>query len=453
MTDERRPTVKGVSVYRRGHKWAYQVDLGKDLLTGERLRDQKGGFLTEDGAWEAALAAKASGAAQRVTPSDRTLNEFLDEWLKSIETSVKPSTLAHYRDCWGYVKPLIGKRPYQELDVLAFNAFYVHLGAAGRAKADTNSLMYEYWTARQAAGADIRPAELADHVRGISVHTARKAIWRYRNGRLPKATTPGLAPKTIGNIHRMLRRAGADAVAWKYVQENVAAHAALPREKRQSKSKRKRRLRVWSGEQLRTFLELAVDDRDAALWVLFCTAGPRRSEVAGASRELLDLEAAEIDFADTRVVVNGQVIDEDGKTDAGDRTVSLDPITAAYLRRHLEMLDREKRRHGSGYHDTGRLFCHDDGRPINPDTITRRFNRLVDRAGLPQIRLHDVRHSYANYVLDNGGDPKVLADRLGHSNMQVTLTIYGHRSKGTDRKLADEQASSIFGPDWTSPNS
>ena len=67
----------------------------------------------------------------------------------------------------------------------------------------------------------------------------------------------------------------------------------------------------------------------------------------------------------------------------------------AYLRHHLAVLATEREAFGNGYHDSGLLVCHPDGRPVHPDTITERFNRLVDRAGVKRIRLHDVRHTYA----------------------------------------------------------
>lgn len=113
---------------------------------------------------------------------------------------------------------------------------------------------------------------------------------------------------------------------------------------------------------------------------------------------------------DTRVVVKGRAEDSDSKTASGNRTISLDSLTMEYLRRHLEMLDEEREAFGYGYADKGKLFCHPDGRPIHPDTITRRFNKLVDRAGVPVIRLHDVRHTYATMSLDAGVDPKIVSD-------------------------------------------
>jgi integrase len=79
---------------------------------------------------------------------------------------------------------------------------------------------------------------------------------------------------------------------------------------------------------------------------------------------------------------------------------------------------------------------------VPPDTITR--NRLVDRAGVPRIRLHDVRHTYATLSLDAGIDPKIVGDRVGDASMNVTLQIYAHRSTGRDRAAAETFAVTLF---------
>ena len=82
---------------------------------------------------------------------------------------------------------------------------------------------------------------------------------------------------------------------------------------------------------------------------------------------------------------------------------------------------------------------------MHPDTLTRRFNRLVDRAGVPRIRLHDVRHTYATMAMDAGVNPKLLSDRIGHANELVTLQIYTHRTTGLDRPLSEQLSRLIEG--------
>ena len=135
--------------------------------------------------------------------------------------------------------------------------------------------------------------------------------------------------------------------------------------------------------QLQTFLQRARTDRFFALWVLEATSGMRRCELAGAQRDLLDLAAGTLEIDVTRVVVDGQVIESDGKTENAQHLLALDPFTLAALKAHVEMPDRERKDHGPDYHDHGVLFCWEDGRPPHPDTITRRFKQLAAAAGLP----------------------------------------------------------------------
>lgn len=152
---------------------------------------------------------------------------------------------------------------------------------------------------------------------------------------------------------------------------------------------------------------------------------------------MLKLDSGLLVVDDTRIVVGGHAEDSDGKTAAGVRTIALDPFTLEALRNHLAMLDDERRAFGSAYPAHGKLMCWPDGTPLHPDTVTRTFNRLVDRANVPRIRLHDVRHTYATLSLDHGIDPKIVSDRVGHSDVSVLFQVYTHRSAGHDRDAAE----------------
>lgn len=260
-----------------------------------------------------------------------------------------------------------------------------------------------------------------------------------RRHNLSGATSPGLAPKTVKNIHRMLHRAFKDAVAWDYLTFNPTEHASLPRVARNANTRPK----PWTVDELAAWLQVALQDRFAALWLLAATTGMRRSELAGIRRDDLDLDSGTLRIADTRVVVDGHGQDSDGKSDASEREISVDEYTVRLLRDYLQVLEKEREAFGHAYPDHGKLMCFADGRRLHPDTVTRGFNRLVDRAGVRRIRLHDVRHTYSTMSIDAGIDPKIVSDRVGHANMNVTFQIYTHRSTGRDRSAAQAIANMI----------
>jgi integrase len=236
----------------------------------------------------------------------------------------------------------------------------------------------------------------------------------------------------------MLHRAWEDFTAWGWARRNVVADAHPPRVPRKGR-------RVWTVTQLRTFLERARSDRFFALWVLEATSGMRRCELAGARRELLDLDAGKLTLEVTRVVVDGQVVESDGKTQNAQRVIALDAFTLAVLAAHSQMLDRERVEFGPDYYDHGLLFCWEDGRPPHPDTITRRFRKLAEAAGLPKINLHDVRHSYATAGRDARIDWKALSKRIGHADVAFTMKQYVQTDLEADRQVASTLAELILG--------
>jgi integrase len=426
----------GITVYRRGGKWAFIVYLEPDILSGKRDRLYRGGFDTEDAAWAAAIKARSEAEENRyIQPSRRTVEQFLTEWLAVIEQSVKPTTHANYVDnVNAYIVPAIGHRKLQDITVPVLNAFYRRLLESGRRKPDNNTVMYEYWNARRhfRDGRGPTPTQISKAC-GTSIYAARDSASRFRRGRIPVERTRGLAPKSVKNVHRLLHRALGDAVAWQYLSMNPAEHASVPRDR----GARRNRPQPWTLDELAAWLHVALTDRFAGMWVLAATTGMRRSELAGVSRHMLDLEHGTLVVEDTRVVVDGRVHDSDGKTEDSRRTISLDQFTVAALRKHIAMLDKERSLFVSSYPDHGKLMVFEDGRRLHPDTITSRFNRLVDLAGVRRIRLHDIRHTYATLARDLGVNGKIVTDRLGHANETVTQQIYTHKSTGHDRPAAE----------------
>lgn len=429
-------------VYKRGKTWTYMFDAPPDPLTGNRRQVTKGDWTTRKIAWEECREAmKRAEEGRHVAPSRRTVKDFvLEEWLPIARRTTKPSTWANWHAyAVSYIVPVIGPMQLQKLTAPQLLAFYEHLLTAGRIKRDTDTVMYQYWRAKTRRGETPKPRQIAEGC-NVSIHAARAAVRRYRAGHTPKGLPPGLAPKTVRNIHVMLHRALTDAEAWHYVRENVAGKVTPPRVGR-------RRLTVWTPEQLAIFLRHARHDRFYALYLLAATTGMRRAELCGLRWPALDLKARYLTIEDTRVVVDGYAEDGDGKTDNAARLLALDSSTVAALAEWRKTQDGERPFFLAPHKDSNVVFTWEDGRPIHPDVVRQRFERMAARYGLPRIRLHDIRHSYATAALRAGIHPKIVSQRLGHASAAFTLSVYTHAIPGMDRDAADTIANLVLPPE------
>jgi integrase len=157
-----------------------------------------------------------------------------------------------------------------------------------------------------------------------------------------------------------------------------------------------------------------------------------------------------------RVVVNYRVHESDTKTASGRRALALDPATLEALREHRQRQAAE-RAVAELVDGNDLVFTWPDGRALHPDLITDWFRRHAKRAtweqdgrqkvGLPAIRLHDVRHSYATAALAAGIPAKIVSERLGHANVQITLDTYSPRHSGPGRaRRGDRRAAHPRGP-------
>lgn len=150
----------------------------------------------------------------------------------------------------------------------------------------------------------------------------------------------------------------------------------------------------------------------------------RRGEAAALAREDLDLDGATLTVRWQRVLIGWDVIEDDPKSEAGDRTVPLDAGTVAALRAHRRAQVSERLAWGSAWVDSGKVFTRGDGQPVHPAVISDRFHDLVVAADLPPVRLHDLRHDAASLMLAAGVDLKVVQETLGHSSITITSDTY-----------------------------
>jgi integrase len=129
-----------------------------------------------------------------------------------------------------------------------------------------------------------------------------------------------------------------------------------------------------------------------------------------------------------------RLIFQEPKTDHSRRTIPIPVDIIEELQRHKSRPAQEKLLMGQAYEDYGLVFCQANGQPIDPRNFTRYFERLLKQAGLPRIRFHDGRHSFATLMLELGESPKVVQTMLGHTKIATTLDIYSHMSLGNAQK-------------------
>lgn len=140
----------------------------------------------------------------------------------------------------------------------------------------------------------------------------------------------------------------------------------------------------------------------------------------------MNLDTGEVTVHQQRTTVNNVIYVRPTKTDAGERVAFLDPGTIAVLRRWRRRQLEERMRIGQAYHDEGWLFAHEDGQPLHPDSVSKRFYVLVRRSGLPPVRFHDLRHTAVSNMLNAGVTAEIVANLVGHSSSKITEEVYGH---------------------------
>jgi integrase len=182
------------------------------------------------------------------------------------------------------------------------------------------------------------------------------------------------------------------------------------------------------------------------------TTGMRRGEVVGLRWQDVDLDGRCLFIVQQITEVRGRSVVGTPKTRRGARVVPLDDGTVGRLRAHHEVQALERAAWDAGWHDSGLVFTREDGRSLRPEYVTRHFQKLADDAGLPVIRLHDLRHTNASIALAAGVDIKVVSDRLGHSTTAITADLYTHVNRNVGRAAANRIADVLAAANETVPS-
>ncbi len=240
----------------------------------------------------------------------------------------------------------------------------------------------------------------------------------------------GLAPSTVRLAHAVLHRALSHAQRRGAVAVNVASNVDAP-------SVSRREFRALTPEEAAKLLSAAMGDRFYALYQLALTCGLRQGELLGLRWQDVDLNGAVLAVRQQVYRLKGEWQFVEPKTAAGRRTVSLSTSAVeALMERRTQQLDERLR--AETWEDLDLVFANQVGQPTDKANLLRRsFWPLLERAGLPRMRFHDLRHACASLLLAEGIHPKVVQERLGHSSIAVTMDVYSHAMPSLQQDAAE----------------
>ena len=361
-------------IQRRGTRsWRLKFDLGRDPITGKRETRYHTFKGTKRGA-EAELtrltAEALRGAYVDLTPE--TVSDFLDRWDRDwASTHVSPKTVERYRGLIGkQIKPHIGNRPIQKLRAVDLSELYAKL--------------------------------LRDD---------------------------GLAPRTVGHVHRLLHRALGHAATWGVVQQNVASLVGPPRVPSTE-------IEIIREDEIKAVLQKLRGRSMYMIATLGLATGMRRGELLALRWQDVDLDAGKLRVEQSVEQTKAGLRFKSPKTKHGRRTITIPPSIIAELRAHWT--DQQERRLalGTGKAPAGALvFPTWDFAVRSPNALTKEWSVAMAEAGMT-VSLHSLRHTHASSLIAAGVDVLTISRRLGHASPTVTLGVYGHLFSNTDDRAA-----------------
>ncbi len=314
-----------------------------------------------------------------VRPTKQTLGAFLESWLTSVSTHVRPTT------AWGY-------RSIVKTHLLP------HLG--------------------HIALTDLAPSDLQEYY-GQALTSGR------RDGK-----GEGLSARSVVSHHRVIREALGLALRMGLVARNVAEAVDPPRAIHVE-------MKVLNAAGVKKVLELAEGTQWHPLFHLALYSGLRRSEILAVRWKDLDLLGASLSVTQAmHHLRDGRTVFTEPKSARSRRQVALSPASALTLRAYRERREAQAVKLGMTLYEDDLVFTQYDGRPFLPDSVSHAWMKLCRKAGYPGVRLHDARHTHASLLLAQGVNVKIISERLGHASVATTMDLYAHVSPTLQRETA-----------------
>jgi integrase len=358
-----------------GH-WAIILDV-RDPRTGARKRRWHSFEGTKRKAQiECARLVLETQKGTLVDPTRETLAAFLERWIEHMQGQVSPRSLERYAElCRKNLAPLLGGLALAKLQPAHISEAYAKALASGR-----------------------------------------------RDGK------GGLSPRTVTHMHRVLREALQQALAWQLLARNPADAVKPPKVER-------KQLSTYDIQQTAELLEGLRGNRMFIPTVLAGLCGLRRGEIAALQWKHIDIERRQIAVAQSAEQTRAGVRYKPPKSGRA-RTVAMSDTVTAELRAHRVAQAEGLLNLGVRLSENTFVVARADGSPLQPNSLSHEWVRQIGKIGLPRIRYHDLRHAHATHLLLSGVHPKVASERLGHSKVGITLDLYSHVLPGMQEDAA-----------------
>ncbi len=367
-------------------RWEARFTVGRDPGTGKQIQRSVYGSTQKEVRQKLAQAVAEVDNGTYQAPSKMTVGQWLDIWQKDYLGGVKPFTAQGYeKNVRVYIKPALG----------------------------------------------------AIKLDALNAHTVQKFI---NDMGQPHEDKPPLSPKTVRNAHGVLHKALQQAVKVGYIRFNPADACELPRLERKE-------INPLDSDAMAAFMRAIGGHRFEAIYLTMLFTGMRRGEAFGLLWDCVDLDKGTIRIDRQLQNIPGRpgefrlISTKNGK----GRTITAAPFVVELLKKHRARQLRDRLKSGPLWQDHGYVFCNEVGEHLSPSTVYHNYKEIVASIGLPDLRLHDLRHSYAVASLRAGDDVKTVQSNMGHHTAAFTLDVYGHVTEEMKRASADRMEAYIKG--------
>ena len=367
--------------------WEARYTEGIDPGTGKQIQRSITGKTQKEVAQKLKAVTTSIDSGTYVAPSKMTVGQWLDIWSAEYLGGVKPKTVESYKcQIKNHIKPA--------LNVIKLDALTTPM---------IQSLYNNLYRSKEDGGV-------------------------------------GLSAKSVGIVHGVLHKALQQAVFVGYIRFNPADACELPRVERKE-------ITPLDNDAIAAFIKAVHGHKFEAVYLTMLFTGMRRGEICGLKWDCVDLEKGTI-------LINKQLQNIPGKPgefrlastkNSKGRSITVAKTVVELLKEYKRQQEEMKKTVGPLWKEEGYVFTNEIGNHLSPNTLYHNYKRLVTSIGLPDARLHDLRHSYAVAALRAGDDIKTVQGNLGHHTASFTLDVYGHVTDEMKKDSADRMERFIKG--------